>query len=57
MTDKYINLGLEQLDNDNAERALHYFKAAYDLQPDNSEVLFYLGIAYSHLEQHEEAAH
>ena len=45
MTEEYINLGIEQLDNDNAERALHYFQAAYDLQPDNAEVLFYLGLA------------
>ena len=37
MTEEYINLGIEQLDNDDAERALHYFQAAYDLQPDNAE--------------------
>lgn len=57
MTEEYINLGIEQLDNDDAERALQYFQAAYDLQPDNAEVLFYLGITYSRLEKHEEAAH
>ena len=57
MTEEYINLGLEQLNNDDAERALQYFHAAYDLQPDNAEVLFYLGIAYSRLDQYEEAAH
>ena len=49
MTEEYINLGIEQLDNDDAERALQYFQAAYDLQPDNAEVLFYLGLRIRYL--------
>ena len=45
MTDEYIKLGLEQLDSGNPHAALRHFEAAYALQPDNPEVLFYLGRA------------
>ena len=57
MTDEYIELGIEQLDKDHPEKALQYFQAAYALQPDNDEVLFYLGLTHHRLEHLEEAVH
>lgn len=55
MTDEYIKLGLEQLHCGNPQAALRHFEAAYALQPDNSEVLFYLGRTYSDLNKDNEA--
>ncbi len=55
MTDEYIRLGQEQLDEGNFEQALEYFHAARELQPDNAEVIFYIGLTYSKMNQAEEA--
>ena len=49
MTDIYIELGIEKLEQDEPREALRCFQAAYDLQPDNDEVLFYLGLTYHRL--------
>ncbi len=57
MTDEYIELGIEQLDQNNPEKALQYFQAAYALQPDNDVVLFYLGLTHHRLKHLEEAVH
>ena len=57
MTDEYIKLGLEQLDSGNPHAALRHFEAAYALQPDNPEVLFYLGRACYALIRDNEAVH
>ena len=57
MTDEYIKLGLEQLDSGNPHAALRHFEAAYALQPDNPEVLFYLGRACYALMRDNEAVH
>lgn len=55
MTDEYIQLGKQQLEGGHPQQALELFLSAYALQPDNPEVLFYLGRAYSDLGQPEEA--
>lgn len=55
MTDEYIRLGQEQLDEGNLKQALEYFHAARELQPDNAEVIFYIGLTYSKMGQAEEA--
>lgn len=55
MTEKYIKLGLKLVRSGRAEEALVHFKAAYALEPDNPEVLFYMGRAYSEIGQLEKA--
>lgn len=55
MTDEYIRLGQEQLDEGNLDQALDYFHSALKLQPDNAEVIFYIGLTYSKMGQAEEA--
>lgn len=55
MTDEYIKLGREELNEGNPEGAIAHFEAAYALQPDNPEVLFYLGIAHSKAGQDDKA--
>lgn len=55
MTEEYLSLGREALDNGQPEEAMRHFQAAYALQPDNSEVIFYLGRASQDLNRHEDA--
>lgn len=55
MTEEYLALGREALSNAHPEEAMKYFMSAYELQPDNAEVIFYLGRASQDLERHEDA--
>lgn len=55
MTEEYITLGREALSNAQPEEAMKYFMSAYELQPDNAEVIFYLGRASQDLGRHEDA--
>lgn len=57
MTEEYLNLGREALANGQPEDAMRHFQAAYALQPDNSEVIFYLGRASQDLDRHADAVH
>ena len=55
MTEEYLQLGREALQNEQPEEAMKHFMAAYRLQPDNAEVIFYLGRASQDMERHEDA--
>lgn len=49
MTEEYIRLGQEQLDAGDLDHAMDHFRSALSLQPDNAEVLFYIGLTYSRM--------
>lgn len=55
MTDEYLRLGQEQLQQGNLQQAMDYFLSALQLQPDNAQVLFYIGLTHSKMGQAEEA--
>lgn len=55
MTEEYLHLGQEQLDQGNLTQAMSHFRSALSLQPDNAEVLFYIGLTYSKMGDAEKA--
>ncbi len=53
--DYYYKIGLSYLNSGNNSQAIYYLSKAYELNPDNPEVLNALGIAYSSVKEYKKA--
>ncbi len=50
-----VHMGVAALDQDSLEAAEKHFASAIDLNPDNTEAHFYIGLTYSRMDRYEDA--